>query len=223
MYFRHEWKHEISAMDLLVLRQRLRAVAMTDSNAVNGAYRIRSLYFDTPTDQALRDKVNGVSVREKFRIRYYNGSLDVIRLEKKLKQGGLCHKDSARISQWEVEQLLSGNLAWMEDPKRPLPQELRQKMITQGLRPKVLVDYVREPFVFAPGNVRVTMDYEIRSSLQWENFLQPQSLTLPLREEPILLEVKWDEFLPSIIRDAVQLNARHTSAFSKYAACRSYG
>ncbi len=223
MYFRHEWKHEISAMDLLVLRQRLRAVATPDPHAVNGRYRIRSLYFDTPADQALREKINGVSNREKFRIRYYNDDPGLIRVEKKSKQGGLCHKDSAEVSREEVEKLLRQDLEWMQDPQRPLLQELRSRMITQGLAPKVIVSYTREPFVFAPGNVRVTMDYGIRTSLQWDKFLQPDSMTIPLREEAIVIEVKWDEFLPSIIRDAVQLGSRRTTAFSKYAACRIYG
>ena len=73
MDFRHEWKHEISYLDLLTLRQRLRAVAQADPHAADGKYLIRSLYFDTPTDRALREKLDGVSRREKFRIRYYNG------------------------------------------------------------------------------------------------------------------------------------------------------
>lgn len=223
MYFRHEWKHEISASDLLVLRQRLRAVAKLDSHAVNGRYRIRSLYFDTPTDQALQEKINGVSTREKFRIRYYNDDLGMIRLEKKSKQGGMCHKDTAKVSKDEVARLLRRELEWMQDPQRPLLQEFLSRMTTQSLAPKVIVDYTREPFVFAPGNVRVTMDYGIHTGLQCEKFLQPDCMTIPLREDPIVLEVKWDEFLPSIIRSAVQLDARHTTAFSKYAACRIYG
>ena len=223
MYYRHEWKHEISASDLLVLRQRLRAVAKLDTHAVNGCYRVRSLYFDTPTDQALREKINGVSTREKFRIRYYNGDLRMMHLEKKSKRGGLCHKDTVNVSEDEVARLLRRDLEWMCDPQRPLLQELRSRMTTQGLAPKIIVDYTREPFIFAPGNVRITMDYGIRTGLQCEKFLTPHSMSIPLRNDPILLEVKWDEFLPSVIRDAVQLDARRTTSFSKYAACRIYG
>ena len=81
----------------------------------------------------------------------------------------------------------------------------------------------REPFIFAPGNVRVTLDYNIRASLAVSGFLDPDCVTLPVPGSPIILEVKWDEYLPAIIRDAVQLEGRHTSAFSKYAACRVYG
>ena len=92
MDYRHEWKHEISRTDLLALRQRLRAVASPDPHAVDGQYKIRSLYFDNAADKALREKLDGVSRREKFRIRYYNGDTSVIRLEKKSKLGGLGNK-----------------------------------------------------------------------------------------------------------------------------------
>ena len=222
MDFRHEWKHEISYPDLLALRQRLRAVARPDPHAVNGRYEIRSLYFDTPSDKALREKLSGVSRREKFRIRCYNGDTSVIHLEKKSKLGGLGNKQSAALSAPEVEALLQGKLDWMMDSGRPLVRELYSKMRTQLLRPRTIVDYTREPYVYPPGNVRVTMDHNIRTGLDCTAFLDP-CVTIPAGEAPIILEVKWDTFLPEIIRDAIQLEGRRASAFSKYAQCRIYG
>lgn len=222
MDFRHEWKHEISYSDLLTLRQRLRVVARPDPHAVNGRYEIRSLYFDTPSDKALREKLSGVSRREKFRIRYYNGDTSVIRLEKKSKLGGLGNKQSAVISAPEAEAILHGELDWMMDSGRPLVRELYSKMRTQLLRPRTIVDYTREPYVYPPGNVRVTMDHGIRTGLDCTAFLEP-CVTVPAGEAPIILEVKWDAFLPEIIRDAIQLEGRRASAFSKYAQCRIYG
>ena len=222
MDFRHEWKHEISYLDMLSLRLRLQAVAQPDTHAVDGRYLIRSLYFDTPSDKVLREKLSGVSRREKFRIRYYNGDPTVIHLEKKSKLGGLGNKQSAALSIPEVSALLQGDLAWMLQSGRPLVQELYSKIMTQQLRPKTIVDYTREPFVYLPGNVRVTLDYDIRTGLCCTNFLNP-CVTIPAGDAPIILEVKWDAFLPSIIRDAVQLEGRRSSAFSKYAQCRIYG
>lgn len=222
MDFRHEWKHEISYLDMLTLRQRLRAVAQPDGHAVDGRYLIRSLYFDTPSDKALREKLSGVSRREKFRIRYYNGDTSIIHLEKKSKIGGLGNKQSESLSVPETTAILHGDLAWMMDSGRPLLQELHSKMKTQLLRPKTIVDYTREPFVYPPGNVRITLDYDIRTGLSCTDFLDP-CVTIPAGDAPIILEVKWDAFLPSIIRDAVQLEGRRSSAFSKYAQCRIYG
>ncbi len=223
MDFRHEWKHEIAFSDLLILRQRLRTVMEPDENAVDGKYKIRSLYFDTPADTALREKLDGVSRREKFRIRCYNGDPSVIRLEKKSKLGGLGSKDAAALSASEVQSILEGRLDWMGESDRSLVRELYMKMTTRGLRPKTIVDYTREPFVYSPGNVRVTVDYDIRTGLSCTDFLDGECVTVPAKDAPILLEVKWDAFLPTVIRDIVQLESRRTSAFSKYAACRLYG
>ena len=118
---------------------------------------------------------------------------------------------------------MDGNLDWMLDSGRPLVQELYCKMRTQGMRPKTIVDYTREPFIYRPGNVRVTLDYDIRTGLHGTDFLDADALTIPARDAPLLVEVKWDEFLPSIIRDAVCVPDRRVGSFSKYAQCRLYG
>ena len=104
----------------------------------------------------------------------------------------------------------------------PLVRELYHKMKLQGLRPRTIVDYMREPFVYPPGNVRVTLDYDLRTGLGCVDFLNPDCVTVPARDGPVILEVKWDAFLPDLIRDAVQIPGRRAAAFSKYAACRMY-
>lgn len=221
--YRHEWKHEIDLSDRIAIRQRLRAVARPDEHARDGRYLIRSLYFDTPSDRALREKLDGVNRREKFRLRYYNGDLSLIHLEKKSKWNGLGTKEQAEVSAAEVRALLAGDLDWMARGGRTLVWELFQKMHTQLLRPRTIVDYTREPFVYSPGNVRVTIDTDIRTGLRSTDFLNPDCLTIPAGDAPAILEVKWDEYLPEIIRAAVQLPGRRAAAFSKYAACRIYG
>ena len=223
MDFRHEWKHEINYTDLLVLRQRLQAVMQPDPHAVGGSYFIRSLYFDNLADKALREKIDGVNRREKFRIRYYNRDTSLIHLEKKSKWNGLGNKQGAVLTVQESQAIVDGDWEWMLDSGKPLVQELYSKMRSQGLRPKTIVDYTREPFIYAPGNVRVTLDYDIRTGLNCTDFLNPDCVTIPAGNSPIILEVKWDEYLPSVIRDIVQLDGRHTAAFSKYAVCRIYG
>lgn len=221
--YRHEWKHEISYADLLAIRQRLRAVAECDPHAAEGRYQIRSLYFDNLDDKALREKIDGVNLREKFRIRYYNGDVSTIHLEKKCRRAGLGTKFSADLTRDEAQRIVDGQLDWMMDSGRPLVRELCCKMRCQGLRPKTIVDYTREPYIYRPGNVRVTFDYDIRTGLSCTDFLNPACVTIPAGDAPILLEVKWDAFLPTIIRDAVQTPGRRAEAFSKYAQCRIYG
>ena len=119
MKYRHEWKHEINYADLLTLRMRLSAVMKRDEHAIGGIYRIRSLYFDNLSDKALREKIDGVNIREKFRIRYYNGDASFIVLEKKSKINGLCAKESCRITEDEAQKIVDGNLEWMPGSGRP--------------------------------------------------------------------------------------------------------
>lgn len=223
MTYRHEWKHAITYLDLLTLRQRLGAIAQPDPHARDGRYQVRSLYFDTPEDRALREKLAGVSRREKFRIRLYDGDAGTLHLEKKSKQAGLGTKQSVPLTPQEVRALLSGDSTWMQGRPEALLQEFFQKIRVQRLRPKTVVDYTRGPFVYPPGNVRVTLDYDIRTALYATDILDPALVTIPAGDAPILLEVKWDEYLPQIIRDAVQLGTRRSAAFSKYAQCRIYG
>lgn len=223
MNYRHELKHEINFADMLAVRQRLRAVADVDKNAVNGKYQVRSLYFDDPMDTALREKLDGVNRREKFRLRFYNGDISLIRLEKKYKCGGLCLKQGAELTAAEAEAILNGEYGWMRECGDPPVRELYSKLSSRLLRPKTIVEYTREPFVYAPGNVRITLDSDIRTCPGTDGFLDPDCTVVPAAGAAIILEIKWDAFLPDIIRDAVQLGNRHTSAYSKYAACRIYG
>ena len=221
--YRHEWKHAISYADLLTLRSRMSAVATPDPHTIDGKYLIRSLYFDNIDDKALREKVDGVNMREKFRIRFYNFDTSLIHLEKKSKLNGLGTKYSAPLTKEETQKIVDGDIDWMIDSPHSLIQELYCKMYYQGMRPVTIVDYTREPFIYGPGNVRVTLDYDIRTGLNKTDFLNPECITIPAGEAPIILEVKWDAYLPEIIRDAVQIPGTRVQAFSKYAQCRIYG
>ena len=223
MHYRHEWKHEINYSDLLALRQSLKAAASPDAHSKNGSYLIKSLYFDTPSDKALKEKIDGVNAREKFRIRLYDNDTSFIRLEKKCKLNGLCSKTSARLTADEVQRIIDGDTAFMIRHEDALVKELYSKMKCQLLRPKTIVQYQREAYVYRPGNVRVTFDYDIRTGMHCLDFLSADAPLIPAGDAPIILEVKWDEFLPGIIQNAVQLRGRRAAAFSKYAAARIYG
>lgn len=220
MKYRHELKHDITTADMFTIRQRLRAVAEPDKHAIDGKYLIRSLYFDTPTDKALIEKQSGVSRRAKFRIRYYNGDKSVIHLEKKCKVGGLGLKVSASLTEEQAQSIVDGDITWMERSDNDLITELYSRMVSERLEPKVIVDYTREPFIYRPGNVRVTLDYNIRTGLRNTDFLDTECITIPAAHGICIMEVKWDEYLPEIIRDVVQLPHGRTGSFSKYEACR---
>lgn len=223
MKFRHEMKIEISPSDCVLLRMRLGALMKRDANGENGKYEIRSLYFDTLDDRALMEKIDGVNEREKYRLRLYNGNADFIKLEVKRKISGLTNKESAVISRERAEEILSGNTAWMAGSDCALIRNLHDKMKYEGLRPKTIVAYTREAFLYDAGNVRITLDYDIRTGAKTEDFLKNECAGVPVWQDRYLLEVKWDEFLPDIIRDAMRIDGRSVGAFSKYAQSRIFG
>ncbi|MBR0457253.1 MAG: polyphosphate polymerase domain-containing protein [Firmicutes bacterium] len=225
-HFRHELKYDITFAEYLQLLPRLKAVMQRDPHAGEGGrYRIHSIYFDNFTDKAVREKLSGVSRREKFRLRWYNDDFSVIKLEKKMKENSLCQKFSAPLTESEFQTILRGDIAWMKDHGNTLIRELYLKEQTQLLRPKVCVSYLREPFIYAPGNVRVTFDSDLRSSL-YHPFCAGDYLTdIDIRMEPghMIMEVKYDAFLPEIIDMLLQIGRPRQTAFSKYVVCRRFG
>lgn len=224
MNARHEYKHSLNYLDYQVLKSRLSAVLPHDSNTdEHGEYVIRSLYFDTPGDCALREKIDGVNRREKFRIRRYNNDSNLLRLEKKCKANGLCYKKTIPISREELSSIIEGDLRWMARDERELVVDLYSKMTGQMLRPKTIVDYIREPFVYDAGNVRITLDRNIRTGLLSTDFLNDELPTIFAGDEIVLLEVKYDAFIPDFITKLLQLQSRRASACSKYALSRIYG
>lgn len=224
--FRHELKYRIGYQQYRELKGRLKTVMQGDLHTdADGRYLIRSIYFDNYMDKALREKADGVPIREKFRIRYYNDDFSFITLEKKIKDNALCMKVDAEMTEEECRRLLEGRTGWMKTHPSPLVQELYAKMHYQMLCPRVLVSYLREPYVYKAGNVRVTFDSDIRTTLYHRNFLEDRVTDISTAEQPreMILEVKYDAFLPETIRSLLQINTLRQTAFSKYAACRRFG
>ena len=217
---RHEEKHQVNLREALVLSQRLEKLFPRDPHAgPEGSYQVVSLYYDDPYDTALRQKLDGVDRREKFRLRYYGKEPAFFKLEKKYKVKGLCGKGSCRLSREEGERLLRRDFAFLLEKEEPLAREFYAKL-RRGLAPKTVVRYTREAFLYAPGNVRVTLDGDIRAGAP-ERFLIPQKL-LPALGGLAVVEVKYDAFLPEIVKLAVQVPNRQGTACSEYALCRRY-
>ena len=224
--YRHELKYQISMADYLSIRQRLRLVMKPDIHAKeNGKYTVRSIYFDNLEDKALREKRNGVQKREKFRIRYYNDDVSFLVLEKKMKWNNLCLKIDARLTEEECRALLGGDKSWMMAHPSGLVRELYCKMGSQQLRPKVLVSYIREAYLYAAGNVRVTFDSHIRSTLFHRPFLEEGVPDIDVSDNPgdMVLEVKFDAFLPDVVQILLQTGNIRQQSYSKYGACRKFG
>ncbi len=225
-HYRHELKYRIPYSDYRALRSRLRRFMKTDPHVnSDGKYTIRSIYFDNSDDKALQEKTAGIPKREKFRIRYYNDDFSFITLEKKMKVDNLCLKYDAVITEEECRAILNGDLDFMKNHPLELVKELYAKMQYQQLRPRVLVSYVREPYIYYAGNVRVTFDSDIRTTLFQREFLTEKVHDISATDTPQdrFLEVKYDAFLPDVIQDLIQIPSIRQTAFSKYCACRRFG
>jgi hypothetical protein len=180
---------------------------------------IRSLYFDNYTDKVVVEKLSGLSRREKFRLRYYNGDTSLIKLEKKSKSNRLSYKESEPLTAARCGALIAGSYSAIRVPDSPLLIDLYSKIHYQNLRPRSIVEYRREAYVYRAGSVRVTFDTCIKTSNHIAGFLDPSMAAIPAAGV-MILEIKYTGFLPDIIRDILQIGNRNQTEFSKYVAAR---
>lgn len=224
--YRHELKYLISDADAELLAIRLGAAMRPDPYAAKtgGGYHIRSLYFDDPYDSAVEQKVAGVEYRDKWRIRIYNFSDRVIKLERKHKNGQFIKKDSLSLTRNQAQALIAGEFTFLLYLQNPFAREAYAALRTEGLRPKVIVDYYRQPFVFPLEDVRITIDSNIRTGYFSTELFNPKTITYPATEMmgQCILEVKFNDFLDPYIAALVQLPASLNTAASKYLFCRQY-
>lgn len=222
--YRHELKYICTAAELAMIQGRIHHLIPLDSHVgEDGMYQIRSLYFDDYYDRCYYENENGTDPREKFRIRIYNGKTDKISLELKKKERGKTLKLSCPLTEEQCRTLMRGEVL-PEDPDYPtVLQKLLLLMRTTLMRPKIIVEYDRVPYVYRLGNVRITLDKNISSSAAVDTFLDPA-----IHKRPIMpagqhvLEVKFDEFLPDYIYRALQLRNLRQTAFSKFYLCRKF-
>ena len=223
--YRHEYKYQCTLQKLLGIRNQIEAVMYQDANVgEDGTYTIRSLYFDDYNNRCFYENVNGTDPREKFRIRIYNGDASFIKLELKRKERGKTKKLSCHLSEELCRMAMNGELLPIEAVDSAVYRKFCMQQSTWLLQPKVIVEYDRVPFVYPDGNVRVTLDLQIRSSDRIESFLDKEIASraiMPTNRH--LLEVKFDEYIPDFIYQAIQTERLQQTTFSKYYMCRKYG
>lgn len=229
--FRNELKYVCTEAQLQMIEHRIRQYCQKDPHAGSeGIYNIRSIYFDDIDNSCFYENEDGVNSREKFRIRIYNADTEYITLECKQKRNGKNHKDSCSLTREQCEAVLNGSFCWDMvngyEPERGQAELLRKfflKYSTRYMRGKVIVSYERTPYVYQAGNVRITFDRNIAGSSDVQEFLQPVVNSRPVM--PVgahVLEVKYDEFLPDFLNNAMQLGTLRRATYSKYYICRKF-
>ncbi len=216
--YRHEYKYIISAQSAELLKRRLPCMMARDPHAgKTGQYTIRSLYFDDPNFSAFDEKMAGLRDRVKYRLRYYNFDDSFIRLEKKEKHGDLTRKTGQTLTIQQVQALQDCRWGDLTQSEGELLNQLRLG-IACSLRPAVLVDYDRTPFVCNAGQTRITLDENIRTKPYDGDLFAGHTAMVPVLElGQVVLEVKFNDFLPGYLglEDIPKINL----AMSKYVLC----
>ena len=222
--FRHEFKYYINYFQYEILRRKLQVVLQRDRHSDdNGEYHIRSLYFDDIKNTALFEKQAGILTRKKYRIRLYNKTSNLIKLEKKGRVGQLIHKEYTNISKDKLDKIMEGNVSFLKDKKNKLLMEFYIDLSINKYHPEVIVDYIREAYIYRLNNIRITFDKFLQTGLYATSLLDENMPMIDVIEEPkMILEVKYDNFLPDFIRNLLQISSSNRYAISKYVICRKY-
>lgn len=222
--YRHEYKFLIDEREKAQLYYRLKNLIPLDAHAgEDGHYWIRSVYFDDYRDSCFYENEDGINERAKYRIRIYNVSDEKIQLERKSKKNGMTCKESAPLTREQCELLLRGASFPIEDGYAEVLKQFLVLVMSRGMRAKTIVEYERIPFIYRLGNVRVTFDRNITSSMEVGRFFEKDNLRYPvLAKGQQLMEVKFDEYLPAFIRDNLEIGRLQQTSFSKYYLGRKY-
>lgn len=222
MKYRHELKYIISKNQAEILKQRLKLIMDCDKNALysDGTYLIRSLYFDDINSSSYYEKLDGVLYRKKYRIRLYNGDDNFIRLECKYKHNNMTAKKQALINKEICSKIIDGRIDDILSDNE-LVNTFLNEMKVKHLIPSVIVDYKRVSYTYPVSTVRITFDSNIKSGRYNYNLFDNLDAYLSvIEDENVVLEVKFDEVLPSQIAIVLGTIPSFRQAVSKFALCR---
>lgn len=218
--YRQEIKQLLTPVQTILLQQRIAAILPPDEHSgADESYTIRSVYFDTLEDSAYEEKDAGISEREKIRIRFYDYSSQVIKLERKEKKENLIYKEAVSISKETADAVFAGNYDSLLSLHCGLGDYVYGLGVSSGLHPAVVVDYVRKAYVYPVGNVRITFDSALRAGRPGIPFWEPGMVSDVLSGQTIL-EIKFNQFLPEHIRMVLESVTGEKIALSKYTLCR---
>ena len=218
MKYRTEWKYICESHDMEIVRHKIASLLPLDHNANKEVYNIHSLYFDDYLNTCAFDNDAGNDERFKWRIRYYNDDPEFLKLEKKVKKNDRCYKLVTSMSAEQYDQIVKEDYSavlWNTDDR--LMKEFCIACMTGMFRPKIIVDYERIAYVEPISDVRITFDMNISASLETDRFLYNDYMKFPIQEKDRnVLEVKFDDILPSYLANALSNEALQRNTFSKY-------
>lgn len=221
--FRHELKFNIDLLQYQVLQRKLATLLKPDPNMESKKpYNIRNLYFDDFKESALCDKASGVYKRKKYRMRIYNHSDATIKFERKTKVQQYIYKESAKITRNEADKIISGQYDFLAKTEEQLLRDFYLETRNNLMRPVSIVEYDREAYIHPVGNVRITFDTNLRVDMGSASFFESDLCTMHVIDQPaVLMEVKYNEFIPQYICGLFPDTIRPQASFGKFSVCRT--
>lgn len=221
---REEKKFLMTTENVTALSHKLEAVMMQDPHNGSEGYRIRSLYFDTLDDTDYFEKLDGIELRRKIRLRIYDAGNDFGMLEMKQKEGCYQKKRSLRISREDAKALSEGSYGCLLKYPDPFATECYGLMNMKCYRPKTIVEYRRKAFIAKENKIRVTLDHHICATEAHMDLYDPKLNLYPVLDPfNAVLEVKYNGFLLGYIKELVNAANRSELTVSKYCLARSAG
>lgn len=219
--YRNELKYLVNQAEYRQLQAVLHSLLGHDTHAgPDGGYTIRSLYFDDLYHTAYRQKMAGVEVRKKYRVRIYNCAAGYIALECKYKNGAYIHKESLPLTRGEYAALCRGDCRFLLDKPQPLARQFFVEARANLIRPCVIVAYDREAFVNDVGTVRITFDKTLTAIDPRQDLFDPAAPgyhVLPPGQ--MILEVKFTGILPEYIQNIFRAYSFVRTSASKFCLC----
>ncbi|MBM75510.1 MAG: hypothetical protein CMK59_08915 [Proteobacteria bacterium] len=222
MGLRHEDKFWITWRQYHRLKAQIQPILRKDSNTQSsGGYIVRSLYYETPRAEFAFEKLSGLMHRRKFRIRTYNRSSEYIRLEIKRKENQRVEKHTCKITRSMADELINRKLPKVKD-LHPVLAQLYLEMNQRLARPSLIVEYEREAYVHPLGNLRITFDKHLRSGSSSTDLFCTKPCTIPAHSpSQLILEIKYDHFIPTFAQRLISKEMVGPVAISKYYLCRN--
>jgi hypothetical protein len=220
---RHELKYTISDLNCLVLKNRLSKVLKKDKNCPDEGYSIASVYFDDYNNKAYAEKINGNDIRHKYRIRFYNDDTSFLKLERKSKIHQMTMKSSVSLTESEVKDIYAGNFEFLKEKKEDLYKDFYFQLAHCLIKPKVIVKYNRVAFIHPVGNLRITFDTNVKTSINQVNIFEEKISYIPaLGINENILEIKFNGVMPDYIKSLIESGNVTASSSSKYVYSRKY-
>lgn len=221
---RQEKKYLLSYEQFRSLDGMFSKLLHADENSGRDGYLVRSLYFDTMQERDYWEKEDGLEIRRKIRLRTYDPEADFAFLEMKQKQGENQKKRSLKVSREDARELAKGKLDCLLGYEEDFAGECYALMHRMQYRPKSIVEYRRKAYIVRENKTRITFDHAVRATESNFDIFDPLLKQYPVLDPYLaILEVKYNGFLLSYLKELLSLEGKSPVSVSKYSLSRSIG